>query len=56
MSAQEKAMRINPDLQKERDAATFNSEKLTFLLEGSQDVTERRRRVGTYLVLARELL
>jgi acyl-CoA oxidase len=34
---------VNPDLQRERDAATFDPERLTHLLDGGQQRTERRR-------------
>ncbi|ELT92563.1 hypothetical protein CAPTEDRAFT_167362 [Capitella teleta] len=36
---------VNPDLQSERDGATFDTNKLTFLLDGGEGMTERRREV-----------
>nr|XP_006823809.1 PREDICTED: peroxisomal acyl-coenzyme A oxidase 1-like [Saccoglossus kowalevskii] len=37
-------VKVNPDLQKERDAALFNPVELTYLKDGGKDKTERRRR------------
>lgn len=34
---------VNPDLQKERDTCTFNIEELTYLLDGGQEKTKRRK-------------
>ena len=38
--------KINPDIQKERDTATFNTLELTYVLDGGREITERRRYVG----------
>ena len=38
--------KINPDSQKERDTATFNTLELTYVLDGGREITERRRYVG----------
>ena len=37
---------INPDIQKERDTATFNPLELTYELDGGREITERRRYIG----------
>ncbi|XP_077865214.1 peroxisomal acyl-coenzyme A oxidase 1-like, partial [Saccoglossus kowalevskii] len=37
-------VKVNPDLQKERDAATFNPVELTYMRDGGKDNTARRRR------------
>ncbi|XP_033640551.1 peroxisomal acyl-coenzyme A oxidase 1-like isoform X1 [Asterias rubens] len=37
--------KINPDIQKERDTATFNTLELTYVLDGGREITERRRYV-----------
>lgn len=38
-------MTMNPDLEKERSRASFTAEKLTNLLDGGRDRTERRRQL-----------
>lgn len=38
-------MPVNPDLLKERAASTFNSEELTFIWDGNQENTLKRRRI-----------
>lgn len=37
---------MNPDLRRERAAATFNPELITHLLDGSPEKTRRRREIG----------
>ena len=37
---------VNPDLQKERDTATFKTEELTRLLDGGVEKTQRRKELG----------
>lgn len=37
---------MNPDLRKERAAATFNPELITYILDGSPENTRRRREIG----------
>jgi hypothetical protein len=34
---------MNPDLQRERQNATFQVEKITYMLDGGKERTERRR-------------
>ncbi len=46
MAAPQKRPQVNPDLQKERDSATFNPEQLTYLLDGSENITQMRRDTG----------
>ena len=40
------AVQVNPDLQKERLKATFNTEQMTNVLDGGEAVTKRRRYIG----------
>ena len=40
------AAKVNPDLQRERNNASFNPLELTYALDGCQDLTERRRELG----------
>ena len=40
------AAKVNPDLQKERNNATFNTEEITNILDGGDGMTKRRREVG----------
>ena len=40
------AGQVNPDLQKERNAATFDPDQITFVLDGGEHVTKRRRYIG----------
>lgn len=40
------AATMNPDLRKERAAATFNPELITNILDGSAENTRRRREIG----------
>ena len=42
------AAKVNPDLQKERNNATFKPEELTYFLDGGEWMTKRRREVGEY--------
>ena len=45
---------MNPDITKERLAATFDVEKLTNVLDGGPEKTRRRREIGEgTVVLAR---
>lgn len=37
---------MNPDIVKERKNATFDVEKLTFILDGGPEKTRRRREIG----------
>ena len=37
---------MNPDLQNERRKATFNVEALTYVIEGGEAFTQRRREIG----------
>ena len=37
---------VNPDLQKERDTATFKPEELTHILDGGGQKTQRRKELG----------
>lgn len=46
---------VNPDLVKERAASTFNSEELTFVWEGGQDNTLKRRKIEKLVFSDREL-
>lgn len=45
-SATNLAATMNPDLRKERAAATFNPELITNILDGSAENTRRRREIG----------
>lgn len=47
---------MNPDIQKERQNATFNVEKLTNILDGSPEKTKRRREIGEFVRARRHLL
>ena len=40
---------VNPDLQKERDTATFNTKELTHILDGGEAKTKRRKELGYFL-------
>ena len=40
------ATKVNPDLAKEREKASFNTTELTYLLDGGQQKTERKRFLG----------
>lgn len=44
-STEEAAVTVNPDLQRERDAATFAVERLTHMLDGDAAATRRRRQL-----------
>lgn len=37
---------VNPDIQKERNTCTFNIQELTYLLDGGQEKTKRRKELG----------
>ena len=39
---------VHPDLQQERDRATFDLDQLTYIFDGSRETTEKRRSLGTY--------
>lgn len=45
---------VNPDLLRERAASTFNGEELTFIWEGGQDNTLKRRRIEKLVFADRE--
>ena len=38
---------MNPDLQKERKTCTFGIEDMTYILDGGDYITKRRREIGT---------
>ena len=40
------AAKVNPDLQKERNNATFKPDEITHILDGGDGMTQRRREVG----------
>jgi len=42
------ASNVNPDLAKERQTRTFDSEILTRILDGGEWITIRRRELGKY--------
>ena len=42
----------NPDLQKERDAASFDAMQLTNILDGGPQQTQRRRHIGEIRITA----
>lgn len=37
---------MNPDIIKERRSATFNTEELTYILNGGPEKTKRKREIG----------
>lgn len=39
---------MNPDIIKERQNATFDVEKLTYILDGGLEKTKRRREIGEF--------
>lgn len=39
---------MNPDILKERKNATFDVEKLTYILDGGPEKTRRRREIGEF--------
>lgn len=39
---------MNPDIMKERRNATFDVEKLTYILDGGSEKTKRRREIGEF--------
>ncbi|GAB1297085.1 Peroxisomal acyl-coenzyme A oxidase 1 [Apodemus speciosus] len=41
---------MNPDLRKERAAATFNPELITHILDGSPENTRRRREIENLIL------
>ena len=41
-------VRVNQDLQRERDCANFNLEQLTYIFDGSREYTQKRRYVGAF--------
>ncbi|XP_028674798.1 peroxisomal acyl-coenzyme A oxidase 1 isoform X2 [Erpetoichthys calabaricus] len=41
---------MNPDLRKEREAATFNTELLTHILDGGSERTRRRREIESLVI------
>ncbi|XP_066470201.1 peroxisomal acyl-coenzyme A oxidase 1 isoform X2 [Tiliqua scincoides] len=44
------AMAMNPDLRKEREAATFNTELLTHVLDGGAEITQRRKEIEALVI------
>ena len=40
--------KINPDLQKERNAASINSEELACLIFGGSEALAKKRKIGQY--------
>ena len=38
--------KINPDLQKERDTATFDKEEMTVIIYDGKDNIDKKRRMG----------
>ena len=40
------AAQVNPDLQRERNKATFDPLELTYALDGCEEFTQRRRELG----------
>ena len=40
--------KVNPDLAREREKASFNPVELTFLLYGGRERTERKRYLGEF--------
>ena len=45
----EKTMRVNPDLQKERDTCNFNVKELSAVLYGGEAQLERKQKLGNYI-------
>nr|Q8HYL8.2 RecName: Full=Peroxisomal acyl-coenzyme A oxidase 1; Short=AOX; AltName: Full=Palmitoyl-CoA oxidase; AltName: Full=Peroxisomal fatty acyl-CoA oxidase; AltName: Full=Straight-chain acyl-CoA oxidase [Phascolarctos cinereus] len=41
---------MNPDLRRERDAASFDAEKLTYILDGGSERTRRRREIENLIL------
>ena len=41
-------VRVNPDLQRERDRANFNLEQLTYIFDGGREFTQKRRYLGAF--------
>ncbi|XP_074116881.1 peroxisomal acyl-coenzyme A oxidase 1 isoform X1 [Sminthopsis crassicaudata] len=41
---------MNPDLRRERDAASFDAEKLTYILDGGPERTRRRREIENLIL------
>ncbi|XP_076148997.1 peroxisomal acyl-coenzyme A oxidase 1 isoform X2 [Alosa pseudoharengus] len=41
---------MNPDIQRERENATFNPELLTYILDGGQEKTRRRREIEALVI------
>ena len=41
---------MNPDITRERKNATFDVEKLTYILDGGPEKTKRRREIGEFEV------
>lgn len=45
------AVKVNEDLQRERESGTFNTEELTNLLDGGKEKTQERRELGEKILL-----
>ncbi|XP_031419959.1 peroxisomal acyl-coenzyme A oxidase 1 isoform X1 [Clupea harengus] len=41
---------MNPDIQRERENATFNTDLLTYILDGGQEKTRRRREIESLVI------
>lgn len=39
---------MNPDIRRERENASFDVEKLTYILDGGPEKTKRRREIGEF--------
>ena len=46
------ASNVNPDLAKERQTRTFDSEILTRMLDGGEWITNKRRELGKYIAVS----
>jgi len=42
---------VNEDLRKERTTCTFDQEELTNFIDGGVENTEKRRKIGTYIII-----
>lgn len=41
---------MNPDIRRERENASFDVEKLTYILDGGPEKTKRRREIGEFYI------
>lgn len=44
---------IHPDMQRERDSASFQRDEMTLLLYDGSEALERKRYIGNYVILSR---